>query len=170
MNTFVPSRRLTRLLLVPGAALALAALGTGCGKSEAATSRRATTEPSSVGAGAKAETDNYLAEIRASGSYKAGTEGTVEVVLTAKSGYHTNAQYPYKFKASDPPPEGVTFPRPVLVRADGTFEEKRGSFRVPFLAAKAGKPTIGGTLYLSVCSDANCIMDKVPLEVPVDVK
>ncbi len=41
---------------------------------------------------------------------------------------------------------------------------------MPFVAAKAGKATISGTLLLSVCSDANCIMDKVPLELTVDVK
>ncbi len=38
------------------------------------------------------------------------------------------------------------------------------------MAAKSGKVTIAGTLSLSVCSDANCIMDKVPLELAVDVK
>jgi hypothetical protein len=38
------------------------------------------------------------------------------------------------------------------------------------VAAKPGKYAIAGTLFLSVCSDANCIMDKVPLEVSVDVK
>jgi DsbC/DsbD-like thiol-disulfide interchange protein len=64
----------------------------------------------------------------------------------------------------------VTYPKPILQRADGTFEEKKGSFKVPFTAAKAGPVTIAGTLSLSVCSDANCIMDKVPLEVAVDVK
>jgi hypothetical protein len=168
MNSYVPSRCLQFVL--PGAALALAALGTGCSKSEAATSRHAPADTTNVGAGPKAETENYLAEIKAGGNYKAGAEGTVEVTLTPKGGYHTNAQYPYKFKAADPPPDGVTFPKPLLQRADGVFEEKRGSFKVPFTATKAGKATIGGTLYLSVCSDANCIMDKVALEVPVDVK
>jgi hypothetical protein len=157
-------------LLVPGAALALVAFGTGCSKSEAATSRHTSADTTNVGASPKAETDNYIAEIKAGGSYKAGSEGTVDVVLTPKGGYHTNAQYPYKFKATDPPPDGVTFPKPLLQRSDGVFEEKKGSFKVPFTAAKAGKATIGGTLYLSVCSDANCIMDKVALEVPVDVK
>jgi hypothetical protein len=123
-----------------------------------------------VGAGPKAESDNYIAEMKAGGGYKAGAEGAVEVTLTPKGSYHTNAQYPYKFKVADPPADGVSYPKPVLARADGNFEEKRGSFKVPFVVAKAGKATVGGTLFLSVCSDANCIMDKVALEVPVDVK
>jgi hypothetical protein len=157
------------LCLVALGALAFA-LSTGCGKSEAATSRGSAPEAANVAAGAKAETDNYIAEIKAAGDYKAGAEGTVEVTLSTKGDYHINKQYPYKFKATDPAPDGITFPKPVLARADGTFEEKRGSFKVPFVVAKAGRATVSGTLYLSVCSDANCMMDKVPLELGVDVK
>jgi hypothetical protein len=166
----------SRPLLLTGATLALAVtsagIGAGCSKSEAATSRPSSPghEATTVGAPNKADTENYAAELKADGAYKAGAEGTLEVLLTPKAGYHTNAQYPYKFKLADPAPDGVTFPKPILQRADGSFEEKKGYFKVPFTATKAGKVTLGGTLYLSVCSDANCIMDKVPLEVAVDVK
>ena len=154
-------------LLVAGTSLAV---GAGCSKSEAATTHGSTAENTPVAAGAKAETETYSAEIKLIGPYKAGAEGAVEVFLTPKGSYHTNAQYPYKFKAADPAPDGVTFPKPTMARGDGTFEEKHGSFRFPFTAAKAGKYTIAGTFYLSVCSEANCIMDKVQLEVPVEVK
>jgi hypothetical protein len=146
-------------------------MASGCGKSEAAPKAGASVESvPTVAASAKAEADNYVAEIKANGTYTAGQEGTVDVTLTVKGDYHTNKQYPYKFKLTDPAPDGVTFPKPVLKREDGTFEEKKGSFKVPFLASKPGKATISGTLLLSVCSDANCIMDKVPLELTVDVK
>jgi hypothetical protein len=158
------------LVATTSAALAFA-VALGCGKSEAAPPRGESTHASSAVAGSpKAETDNYIAEIKASGDYKAGTEGTVEITLVPKGAYHTNAQYPYKFKVTDPPPDGVTFPKLSLVRADGTFEEKKGSFKLPFTAAKAGKVAIAGTFFLSVCSEANCVMDKVALEVSVDVK
>jgi hypothetical protein len=146
----------------------------GCSKSEAApllrSSRASSTESAGILAGARSDNEKYTAEIQANGAYKAGAEGVVDVVLTPKGGYHINAQYPYKFKVADPAPEGVTFPKAVLARADGSFEEKKGSFRVPFVATKAGKVAVGGTLYLSVCSDANCIIEKEPLEVAVDVK
>lgn len=156
------------LLILSGVAFAVAS---GCNKSEAATTRKsATTENVPVIGGTKAETDTYTAEIKAPGSYKAGAEGFVEVVLSTKGAYHTNAQYPYKFKAADPAPDGISYPKPVLQRADGTFEEKRGQFKVPFTASKPGKYTVGGVFSLSVCSEANCIMDKVPLEISVDVK
>lgn len=153
------------------ALLSALAVALGCSKSEAAPPRGTTAQAvSPVAAGAKAETDTYVLELKAPGPYKVGAEGTVEVSLVTKGAYHVNKLYPYKFKLVDPAPEGVTFPKPVLVRADGTFDEKSGSFRVAFTAAKTGKVTIAGTMFMSVCSDANCIMDKVPLEVAVDVK
>lgn len=157
------------LCLVTFGVLAFA-VSSGCGKSEAAPSRGASPEAAPIAAGAKSETETFVAEIKGTGSYAAGSEGTVEVTLSPKGGYHINAQYPYKFKLNDPAPDGVSYPKPVLQRADGTFDEKRGMFKVPFKASKAGKVTIGGTFSLSVCSDANCIMDKVALEVAVDVK
>ena len=156
------------LVALMGLAFALAA---GCSKSEAAPARGSSApEGTAVTGGPKAETENYIAEIKAVGDYKAGSEGTVEISFSTKGDYHINEQYPYKFKAADPAPEGVKFPKPILQRADGSFEKKKGSFKVPFVAAKSGKATISGTLSLSVCSDANCIMDKVPLELAVDVK
>ncbi|MFT3764106.1 MAG: hypothetical protein QM820_01080 [Minicystis sp.] len=167
-----PSTRKTTLsgaiaLLVLGGAAFVAA--SGCSKSEAATSRSTTHESVPVVGGAKAETDNYVAEIKAGSGYKAGAEGAVEVTLATKGAYHTNAQYPYKFKLNDAP-DGLSYPKPTLQRADGAFEEKKGTFKVPFNAAKPGKYTIAGVFSLSVCSEANCIMDKVPLEVSVEVK
>jgi hypothetical protein len=167
MKTKLPSR----LSLPAGVALALCAGG--CSNSEAATRpapTQATPESAGVHAGARSDNEKYTAEIKASGSYAPGAQGTVDVTLAPKGGYHINAQYPYKFKVTDPAPEGVTFPKPLLARADGSFEETKGSFHVPFVAAKAGRVTVGGTLYLSVCSDANCIIEKEPLEVAVDVK
>jgi hypothetical protein len=119
--------------------------------------------------GSKAEGANYTAEMVAVGAYKAGAEGTVQVTVVPKGGYHINPQYPYKFKANAPG-EGLSYPKPTLARADGKFEEMRGLFQVPFVASKAGKATVGGTLNLSVCSAANCVVDKVPLDLVVEVK
>jgi hypothetical protein len=121
-------------------------------------------------AGARAETANYVAEIAPGGTYKAGAEGTVKVTIAAKGDYHINPDYPYKFKAAAPAADGVSYPKPLLQRADGTFEHTRGAFLVPFVASKAGKATVGGTLHLGVCTANNCITDKVPLELAVEVR
>lgn len=173
MNTKSASRKASLsggvcLILLTGAAFAVAS---GCSKSEAAPARGTTHESAaSVAAGPKSETDTYIAEIRSGGGYKAGAEGTVEVALKVKGAYHTNDQYPYKFKTAEPAPDGVTYPKPMLQRADGKFDKTSGTFKVPFTAAKPGKYKIGGKFSLSVCSEANCIMDKVDLEVEVEVK
>ena len=153
------------------AAIALSAVATsGCNKSEAATKADPGDANKAAGPGkARIDADNYVVEAKA-GPAKAGQESSIEINLTTKGDYHINKQYPYKFKLTEPLPDGVTFPKPTLMRADGAFEEKRASFKVPFVAAKAGKATVAGTLSFSVCSEANCIMDKQNIDVDVDVK
>ncbi len=118
----------------------------------------------------RSETESYVLEIKPVGTYAVGKVGNVEIVLTTKSPYHVNDAYPYKFRTPDPAPAGVTYPKPLLVRADGKFDEKTATFQLPFEVSKAGKHKIGGTLSLSVCSSSNCIMEKVELELDVDVK
>jgi hypothetical protein len=118
---------------------------------------------------AKAEADTYLVEITAGGPYRAGSTGSVTVSLTAKTGFHINNQYPYRFQAS-PPAEGISYPKPVLERTDGKFEEKTAVFNLPFVASRAGQFLVGGVLKLSVCSPASCIVQKAPLDVTVIVQ
>ncbi len=146
------------------------ALASGCGRSEAAPQRAAETLAAAVAKGPKAESDTFAVEMKATGPYAAGKEGTLEIAITPKGAYHLNDQYPYKFKFVDPAPEGVTYPKPVLKREDGTFNDKKGTFKVPFVASRAGKAKVAGTLSMSVCSEANCVMEKLELEVDVDVK
>jgi hypothetical protein len=120
-------------------------------------------------ASVKLETENFLVEIAAAGPYKVGVEGTAKVTLTTKGVYHINAQYPYRFKAAAPP-AGLSYPKPVLQRADGQFEEKRAVFNLPFVASQAGKFNVGGTFNISVCSPGNCLVEKAPLDVTVSVQ
>jgi hypothetical protein len=138
-------------------------LASGCGQSEAAT-QRGGEAPAVAAKGPKAESETYLVTMKATGPYAAGKEGTVELLVEPKGEFHINDQYPYKFKLVDPAPEGVTYAKPVLKREDGKFDEKKGEFKVPFVASKAGKAKIAGTLSMSVCSKASCVMEKVELE------
>jgi len=143
----------------------------GCSQSsEAATQRGGEAAPAVMAKGPKAESDTFLVTMKATGPYAAGKEGTVEISIDPKGDFHINDQYPYKFKLVDPAPEGVTYSKPILKREDGKFDEKKGVFSVPFTAAKAGKAKIAGTLSMSVCSKASCVMEKVELELDVDVK
>lgn len=149
-------------------------LAAGCSQSEAATRLSgAAAESVPLADGAKppkVEGEHYTIEMKPMGEYKAGQEAAVEVIIASKAGYHINAQYPYKFKLAEPAPAGVTYPKPLLKREDGTFSEQRGSFKVPFTASKSGKAKIAGVLSFSVCSEANCLMDRQELALDVDVK
>jgi hypothetical protein len=118
----------------------------------------------------KKEKDSFTVELKAVGPYKKGVEGSVELVLKSKGGHHVNPDYPAKFKVAEPAPEGVTFPKKVIKKEEGKFEEHEASLKIPFVAANAGKQKIAGTFSFSVCSDKNCYMEKADLDVEIDVK
>jgi hypothetical protein len=145
------------------AALAVATLTTVAAAADAPPAE--VTFPAAV----KLETENFLVEITAAGPFKVGKEGTARVTLTTKGVYHINPQYPYRFKAGTPP-GGLAYPKPVLQRADGQFEEKRAVFNLAFVASQAGTFNVGGTFHLSVCSPGNCLVEKAPLDVAVSVQ
>jgi hypothetical protein len=165
------SRRSLRVVTLLALGFALA-----CNRSEAAPPQPAgTAEPAeptqAQPAKPRVEAEHYIAAMTLVGECKAGKECHVEVSLEAKGNYKINDQYPSKFTAPKTPTPGITYPKPLLKKEDGKWDDKKkGSFRVPFIAASAGKAKVAGVLSLSVCSDANCLMEKQPLELDVDVK
>lgn len=112
---------------------------------------------------------NYRVALRPSAACKHGETCAVEVALETKGEYHINDKYPYKFKIDEPAPPGVKFPKPVVTKDDAVVEEKKLVLKVPFVAESAGDKRVAGVFSLSVCSAANCLMDKQPLEVTVKV-
>lgn len=144
-----------------------------CGKSEAAAAparERAQQVKDGDGAAAqqRVETESYVLEIKAPGPYAVGADSTFDVVLTAKTDFHINDQYPYKFTPKDNG-NNVTYKGPVG-RPDGPVDAHQITIKVPFSATAAGAITVGGRLSLSVCSDKNCLMDKQNLEVATTAK
>jgi hypothetical protein len=163
-------------------AVVLASLGlvaAGCSKSsEAAPSaasapgtpspNAAANAPSPVGA-PSFENANYSAKIASAGPCKKDQTCSAEVVVQAKGEYHINDKYPYRFKLDDPPPAGLKYPKAVIGKEDGTMDEHKVTLKVPFVPASAGDKKVAGTLSLSVCSAANCLMDKQQLDLTVKV-
>jgi hypothetical protein len=117
----------------------------------------------------KVSVEAFSAEMTAAASYPAGKEGAVVVTVKAFGDFKINQQFPFRLKLADPP-EGVTYPKNVLKRDDGTFKEKEATFRFAFVPQKAGKYVLSGTVSLSVCDDKKCLMEKVPLDVEVTVQ
>ncbi len=168
------SRRSAQLL---GTVCLAAASALAFGLASTASVSEATTNPSTeaevvAAATAKVETDAFIAQILPPASLEVGKEGYFEITVKPKDGYKINLQYPFKFKLADPPPENVAFTKTVLVRSDRevTLAEKGAVMKFPVTAKTASKVTITGKLSLSVCSDANCVMDKVDLEASIDAR
>jgi hypothetical protein len=101
--------------------------------------------------------------------YHAGSEGRFEVHLSGRNGYHVNQEYPIRLTIR--PPEGVTLPKATLQRTDAsTFAETGAIFPVAFTAAAAGHKDFGGELSFSVCNAQNCLLEREPVNLGVDVQ
>src|SRR5262249_28038222 len=99
-----------------------------------------------------------------------GGSGELEIVLVAKDGYHINDAYPYKLRTSAEPAGAVTFEKPELLRAQGTYTKTEARFKTKFVGAKPAEAKIGGLFALSVCTAKECVIEKIQLEVPVTVR
>lgn len=99
--------------------------------------------------------------------YKAGKPGAVAVVVSALNDYHVNPSYKYKMKM-DAPPGGITYASDTIL--DASKSEKQASMSVGFTPSAPGSYTLTGTCSLSVCTDATCVTEKVPLSVTVKVE
>ncbi len=129
--------------------------------------------------GAQVAKGNHFAVDSSQADCKAGAECVVELKLSAEGGFHVNKEYPYKFKAGDV--AGVDYTgtdtagKNVFSKASGDFtpdakDEKLGTMKVHFKAAKAGALAIPGTFKLSVCSAENCQLETAELSIPVTIK
>lgn len=160
------NRTIGTLCLVALAALSFTVASGSSSEAAPAPSKDA---PAQVGA-AKFDKDQYVVEFKAPSSCKAGSECKAEISLKSKGEFHINDKYPLKFKAPDSPPEGLSFTKALLKKEDGKFGEKDGTLPVGFTATKAGKVKVSGVFSFGVCTADNCLMEKVDLDVDVDVK
>lgn len=163
MQNIKKSRSLVTLCL---AALTALPIALACGFSQEASAG----EKGAAKAASKVEKDEFIVELKAPASCKAGSECKAEVSIKAKGEFHVNDKYPTKFKAPATPPEGVTFTKALVPKEDGKFAEREGTLPVGFTVAKAGKQAVGGVVSVGVCRAEQCVMDKVELAVDVDVK
>jgi hypothetical protein len=110
----------------------------------------------------------FVLTLEPAGEVAAGKEGVVNVVLVATPPFHTNKEYPYKFKAKEG--DGVKFSKPVVGKDAAKLETQRLTMPVTFSADKAGKAIVAGQFAFSVCTDETCLIEKRDLSLAVDVK
>lgn len=112
--------------------------------------------------------DSFDLKIEPTGSYAAGKEGQVQIVLDAKAPFHVNKEYPYSFALNDSP--GLKFASMKVQKDAVKLETQRATMTVPFTPSKGGAHTISGTFKFSVCTDEQCLIKKQELALSVDVK
>lgn len=169
-----PSVQIAGLSLLVLGAFAAAAVA--CGKdSEASTSRGPA--PARVAAGPHVDGAHYTIDAAPVTDCQAGTSCAVTVKLAVNGEYHVNAQYPYKFTATQAPNvtylgTGAAGPN-VFTKAAGDFvigDEKTATMTIKFKVAQKGPATVGGTFKLSVCSAQNCLLEQPDVSVNVTAK
>jgi len=106
--------------------------------------------------------------IQAKGAYATGKAGEAEILISAKPPFHANDKYPYKFKLNEAP--GLKFPNMVVEKDAVKVEKTRATLPVAFTPESAGKHTVSGKLFFSVCNDDQCLVEKRDLTLDVDVK
>jgi len=107
-------------------------------------------------------------EIQAKGAYASGQAGTAEIVVNAKPPFHANDKYPYKFKLNETP--GIKYANLVVDKDAVKVEKTKATVSVPLTPESAGKHTVSGKLFFSVCNDDQCLVEKRDLALEIDAK
>jgi len=120
--------------------------------------------------------DNFFIDTSSAPGCTTGATCALGVRLVATGAFHINDDYPYRFKADDAKDlqyfgtDGAG--KSVFSKAAGDWaktDPKIGAMTVKFASASAGRKTVAGTLKLSVCSEANCLLEQRQVVVPIEV-
>lgn len=107
-----------------------------------------------------------------------GSPGTLVAQVASKSGYKINDEYPTHFRVGTET-TGVKFEDERFSFAEsaervpckeGEKEACQLKARIPFSPLSEGAGRVSGVVALSVCSDDICLIEKVPVDVPVNVR
>ncbi len=89
--------------------------------------------------------ERYLqVDLMPPGSCRVGRECQAALRLVTKRGAHLEESYPLTFEAA-PAPEGVTFTKPLVKKADGQVSDQRVLLPILFTTTKPGWIKIAGT-------------------------
>lgn len=95
-----------------------------------------------------------------------GQAALFQVILTAKSGYKVNDEYPIKFQLIETP--GVTFEKSIVKKEDAKIEKTRAELPLNVTVQAKGAAEVSGKLSFSVCTEERCLIEKRDLTVKVD--
>ena len=97
-----------------------------------------------------------------------GATGTASLTITAKGGWHVNAEAPITVALTAP--AGVTVQKAKLTRADlAQSTQESARFDIPVSATEAGKKTINAEARFVLCQEQACKPVKETLALAVDI-
>ncbi len=143
----------------PKAELALPATPQGASAEPAA--------PAAVTGEPKYSEPNFELSIEPPAEVASGKPAEAKILLVAKSPFHVNQNYPYKFKvkASD----GLKSDKPVFSSEAVKLETQRATMTVAFTPEASGSKKLSGQFAFSVCTDDKCLIEKRDLVLALNV-
>jgi len=97
-----------------------------------------------------------------------GATATASLTITAKAGWHVNAEAPITVALTAP--AGVTVQKAKLTRADlAQSTQESARFDIPVSATEAGKKTINAEARFVLCQEQACKPVKETLALAVDI-
>src|SRR5215468_1587319 len=97
-----------------------------------------------------------------------GATATASLTITAKAGWHVNAEAPITVALTAP--AGVTLPKPKLTRADlAQSTQESARFDIPVSATEVGKKMINAEARFVLCQQQACKPVKETLALAFDV-
>jgi hypothetical protein len=97
-----------------------------------------------------------------------GATGTASLTITAKAGWHVNAEAPITVALT--PPAGVTLQKAKLTRADlAQSTQDAARFDIPVSATEAGKKTINAEARFVLCQEQACKPVKETLALALEI-
>ncbi|MEI9948652.1 MAG: hypothetical protein WDO74_06615 [Pseudomonadota bacterium] len=164
-NQAPPAAEATAAEPVPPAPVAASAAVAAAAPAPAAADPAA---PPAAAAASKYSEAPFDLVIQPKGAYASGQAGAAEIVISAKPPFHANDKYPYKFKLNEAP--GLKFANLVVEKDAVKVDKTRATLSVPFTPEGAGKHTVSGKLFFSVCNDDQCLVEKRDLTLDIDAK
>jgi hypothetical protein len=88
-------------------------------------------------------------------------------VIRAKKPFKCNDEYPYRFVSSTPT-RAVSMQNPTAKTA--SVNASQTTITIPIVPRAVGKQRFSGTLSFSVCTDAQCLVEKRQLALDFEVR
>lgn len=126
-------------------------------------------KPAGAGEKVLADKPEYTLRLLYPPNLASGASGVARVVLTTKTGWKLNDEYPLKLQIS--PPTGTKVSKNTQSRTDATKWTKHAAeWQVQITASDAGAKPFSGKFKFAVCTDTTCDPKKELLAWVVNVK